>query len=427
MKPSVSSTAVFLTVVAATILSRCGGASRQPTPGLTISTASLPNGTAGAQYSQTIQASGGVGPYNWTVSSGALPHNLELSSTTASVVTISGTPDTTAQGIAFSINVTDSASHQATQAYSVSILPRPDNLSIIPASLTFVPQVVGSTNDAQTETLTNTGASVLNIAGIALSGANSSDFNLSGNTCGATLAGGASCILSLSFKPSQLGPRSASVSITDDTGGSPQTISLSGAGLTTGANATLAASSLNFGSLVVNSTSSAQSITLSNYGRAALNITNIAVTTNFGETDNCVPLLASTATCTIYMTFTPSTTGTITGTLIVTDDAPGSKQSVSLSGTGTTSNDTLTGYCWGGVLRGAPNQCGMAQNLAECPAGQAALAPTTESGCLPPASQLIDFSRPCRAMGFRGQTVVGHCVARYGSTSSMLPEGETPQ
>lgn len=52
--------------------------------------------------------------------------------------------------------------------------------------------------------------------------------------------------------------------------------------------------------------SPAQSIALSNYVTTAVNTTGITVTTNFGETDNCIASVASEASCTIKMTSTPS-------------------------------------------------------------------------------------------------------------------------
>src|ERR1700674_4770878 len=103
-------------------LTRCGD-SHQPGPSLSITPTSLPTGTLGTPYSQTIEASGGVAPFIWTVI-GALPHNLQLAPS-GNTATISGTPDTEANAIAFSIKVTDSANESATQSYSVSMLAEP--------------------------------------------------------------------------------------------------------------------------------------------------------------------------------------------------------------------------------------------------------------------------------------------------------------
>ena len=87
------------------VLSRCGGGSQLSVPPLTITPASLPNGTLGAPYSQTIQAGGEVAPFNWLVT-GALTHNLQLVPGAGKTATISGTPDTAAQGVEFTIKVT---------------------------------------------------------------------------------------------------------------------------------------------------------------------------------------------------------------------------------------------------------------------------------------------------------------------------------
>ena len=56
----------------------------------TVTTASLPGGTAGTAYSTTLQASGGTTPYSWSVSTGTLPAGLSL---VASTGVISGNAD----------------------------------------------------------------------------------------------------------------------------------------------------------------------------------------------------------------------------------------------------------------------------------------------------------------------------------------------
>jgi uncharacterized repeat protein (TIGR03803 family) len=83
---------------------------------LQITTASLPNGTNGAAYSQTLAASGGQTPYSWTNSSGTLPPGLAL--TTNGV--ISGTPTTNGTNN-FTVKVTDALSATATQALVLTV------------------------------------------------------------------------------------------------------------------------------------------------------------------------------------------------------------------------------------------------------------------------------------------------------------------
>jgi YVTN family beta-propeller protein len=84
---------------------------------LAVTTASLPDGTAGTAYAQTLAATGGVTPYTWSVSKGTLPPGLSLAVGTG---VISGTP-TTAGTSDFTVKATDSASNAATQSLSITI------------------------------------------------------------------------------------------------------------------------------------------------------------------------------------------------------------------------------------------------------------------------------------------------------------------
>jgi hypothetical protein len=84
---------------------------------LAVSTASLPAGTTGTAYSQTLIATGGTTPYTWSRKSGSLPAGLILS--TAGV--ISGTP-TTAGTSTFTVQVKDKSAKTATKSLSISVV-----------------------------------------------------------------------------------------------------------------------------------------------------------------------------------------------------------------------------------------------------------------------------------------------------------------
>jgi large repetitive protein len=88
-------------------------------PVLSLSTSSLPNATVGSFYSTTLAAAGGITPYNWTISVGALPAGLTLSGNT-----ISGTP-TTAGNVGFTVQVADAASGKATATLGILVNPAP--------------------------------------------------------------------------------------------------------------------------------------------------------------------------------------------------------------------------------------------------------------------------------------------------------------
>jgi len=89
---------------------------------------------------------------------------------------------------------------------------------------------MAATTGAQTVTLTNTGKVTLSISNITVAGANPGDFAQTG-TCGASVAAGANCSLSVTFAPTAMGSRTASLSISDNASGSPQTVSLTGTGV----------------------------------------------------------------------------------------------------------------------------------------------------------------------------------------------------
>lgn len=229
----------------------------------------------------------------------------------------------------------------------------PPNLQLSPASLSFGVQPVGTESAAQPETLTNTGGSDLDISSVALTGTNQADFNQSG-TCGPTLSRGASCTIDVTFTPSQIGPRSASMTIADNGREGTQLLSLTGIGGTVGANATVSPSSANFADQKEGTTSAAQAVMLSNFGTASLDITDISASADFGETNNCNATLASGASCTVNVTFTPSGTGNFNGTVSIADDAPNSPQEVPLSGDGSTGSCQTKGEQCG---EGRGRQC----------------------------------------------------------------------
>jgi hypothetical protein len=206
--------------------------------------------------------------------------------------------------------------------------------SLSSTGLNFGNQLVGTTSATKNVTLSNPSALALTISSIAVTGTNAADFSQT-NTCGTGLAIGASCTITVTFKPAQTGPRTASVTITDNAAGSPQTIGLSGTGLASGPNATRSPASLTFATQLVGTSGSAQPVTLTNYGKMALSIASIAASGDFSQTNTCGSSLAADASCTISVTFQPTQRGTRTGTLSITDNAPGSPQTVSLTGTGT--------------------------------------------------------------------------------------------
>jgi hypothetical protein len=218
-----------------------------------------------------------------------------------------------------------------------------------PMLLNFGNVTVGTTTAPQVTSLTNSESAALNIANIAIAGANASDFAES-NTCGTSLAPGASCSVSVTLNPGATGARSGSLTITDSAPSSPQTVALSGAGTTSAAS--LTPSTINFPPQLVNTASPAQTVTLSSTGTTALTISQIAVAAPYSQTNNCTPSLAPGSNCTVRVTFRPTTQGTQKGTLTVTDNGAGSPQSMALTGAGTVISFSPTSLNFGNQIHG---------------------------------------------------------------------------
>ena len=181
-------------------------------------------------------------------------------------------------------------------------------------------------------------------------------------------------------------------------------LSSCGGGSSGSPSVSFSASSLTFGDEEQGSTSEPLLITLTNTGTAPLTITSIAASANFAETNNCGATLAAGANCAINVTLTPDTTGSVKGMVTFTDNAAGSPQTVSLSGTAVTPS-TLTGECVGGVPGPGQGGC-MILTTGDCLVGQPAVTPAVGDVCN--QSYILDTSTHCSLPGTR---LKGTCVA----------------
>jgi hypothetical protein len=232
-----------------------------------------------------------------------------------------------------------------------SVLLQDETIRVLPPSLNFGEQLVGSKSSQQKAVLTNIGSKTLSISSITIAGADSGDFSKTDN-CGSSLPPKAHCTINVTFKPTVLGPRMANVKITDNAPGSPQHVPLSGAGVTSGPNATLSRKNLNFPLQLVGTTSPAQPVKLSNFGTEALNITSIVASGDFSQKNDCGSNLPPLGTCTINVIFVPTRRGHRTGTLTITDNAPDSPQKVNLTGAATVVQLNPTSLNFGDVIVG---------------------------------------------------------------------------
>jgi hypothetical protein len=223
-----------------------------------------------------------------------------------------------------------------------------------PTNISFGSVPVG-TSPSQAITLRNTGNQTLLITNIAVAGNNIAQFPLSADTCASSLSPGVSCGFSITFTPSATGTFSAAVNVTDNSGnltGAVQTIPLTGTATAAAPLLNISPTALTFAAQAVGSTSGNQAVMVVNHGSGTLNISGIGVTgsgaSNFGIVpagSNPCPAtgtLASSATCTVTINFAPLSSGTKSAILSLSDNAAGSPQMVSLSGTAVASAITLS-------------------------------------------------------------------------------------
>jgi hypothetical protein len=211
------------------------------------------------------------------------------------------------------------------------------NAAVSPTSLTFPNTVFNTSSAAQTVTISNLSpaSAILAINSITITGANPGDFAQT-NGCGTSVGIGSNCTINVTFKPTLGGARSATLTIsTSDPNHPSLTVALNGTGLAP--IATVSPLSVTFlASQLVNTTSSAQTVTLSNTsGTAALGVTSITITGDFSQSSTCGSSVAAGGSCSISLTFTPKATGLRSGTLTInTNDPQHPILTVSLSGTG---------------------------------------------------------------------------------------------
>jgi hypothetical protein len=96
----------------------------------------------------------------------------------------------------------------------------------------------------------------------------------------------------------------------------------------------LTPANLQFSGVAVGGSSAAQTVTLSNQGNASLNISNVEISGDFSQTNNCPGVLSAGDSCTVNVKFAPTASGNLSGSLTVTDNGSGSSQSVALAGSG---------------------------------------------------------------------------------------------
>ncbi len=288
-------------------------------------TITFKNNQAVALKISSIAVSGGTAPGDYQTGGNCPIAPSTLAAGQSCNITLTLTPSS-----AGSRPATLTITHNApTSPQTVSLTGtgvQPVTLSL--SSLAFGTALAGTTTASRSVTLTNQENTKLTFSSITATG----DFAIASNTCGGSIAAGATCRVGVTFSATATGARTGTLTFTDNASNSPQVIALSGTG---SSPVTVAPASLTFSSRNVGSTSAASVVTLTNHLTTSLSISGVVATGDFAVASNtCGSSVGAGSKCTIGVTFTPTVVGARTGTLTISYSAFGNPSVVNLKGTG---------------------------------------------------------------------------------------------
>jgi hypothetical protein len=218
-------------------------------------------------------------------------------------------------------------------------------VTLSPSSAGFGSFAVGATSTAKTFTLTNNQSIALSITSTLFGGPFVLDTSavttcpVSGGVVSGSLAANSSCVIGVDFQPTAVGPAAGGqIKVIYNASNSPQVAALAGTGI---AAVAVSPGTLAFGNVQTGTTSAPKTVTVTNNQPNTLTIGSLAVTPGtpyaIDPSSTCLSsAVASGASCTVVLTFTPTSLGAApTSALTITDDAAlGSPQTVNLTGAG---------------------------------------------------------------------------------------------
>ncbi|MFN8124201.1 MAG: choice-of-anchor D domain-containing protein [Thermoleophilia bacterium] len=212
------------------------------------------------------------------------------------------------------------------------------------------------TSVSQTVTLTNTGTTPLNVNAITMAGTDAGDFTVAAGTCAsASLTPGTPCTITVTFQPTAVGTRSATVQVQHSGLNNPLAIPVTGTGDAPVGNAAISFSprSVAFAPLHVGRTSGISTVTISNAGGTAPLVVNGAAIGGANPAafavaaNRCAAPVPVDGSCEVDVVFTPDVAGPRSANLVITDNAPGGTHTVPLTGTASAANAAVSGQVRG--------------------------------------------------------------------------------
>ena len=325
-----------------------------PTPGISLSPASLSFGAQTATQNVTIASTGtadlivssiattGVSATTgFSVASNtcpsAFPFTLNVGTNCTVTVSFAYSSGVTSDALAVTSNA---PSATTSVALTGGITPV---AAVSPATLTFsTTQAVGTSSSAKSLTVTNTGTGTLSGISSTItpgSGTALTDFSQT-NGCTSILSPNATCQISVKFTPTSAGAKIAALTVQSNSTSPAPTVSLTGTAVTPVPVIALSKTSYDFGRVTTNSSSTKAVTVLSNTGTKTLTISGkvisgtganyFTVSTGSGS---CGSSLSAGASCSIYVKFAPKSSAVQTATLTINSNASNlSAATVSLSG-----------------------------------------------------------------------------------------------
>ena len=318
------------------------------------SSSPLPGFTAVPQFSPDP-----TGPFNYGGDPQPnLAHAFTIDPVTGYFLEAPGSPYTVT-GISFPLTFGVPPGQQGISGPSVSLSQ---------SSLSFGSIQTNSSSSPQMVSVQSNGGQALSISSITLSGIDPSQFALS-DTCHSptVIQPGNFCSINLTFAPTAPGLQQATVMITDNAPGSPQSVTLTGTAVAPPPPApavTVTPNPVSFPTITQGATSNPIMIAVTNSGNATLNISSVVLggnnSSDFSMTSGCGGAYPANTGCVIAMTFTPLAAGQRSAIISISDDAQNSPQSIQVSGTATAAPPTKpvvslssTNLVFGAITQGA--------------------------------------------------------------------------
>lgn len=296
-------------------------------------------------------------------------------------------------------------------------LPLP-SIALSASSINFAAVLVNTQSAVQTVTVSNSGQAALNFSGISLAGSNAAIFKL-GGTCsvGTPLAAGGSCTVTAQAQSGTAGSFAAAINIASNASNASNgstVINLTASATAATPVLTAAPTVLAFGSQTLAS-STGKTITLTNTGNVALNISSITISGNAAFSvasvaagSTCANTLAVAASCNVVVNFSPVAEGDVTANVLVASNAGNTQLAV--SGTGTAKASARPVLSEAGPISFADTQVGKTSAVHSTSLSNTGSAALKITSLVLSGSQLNDFVLGGTCAGNASVSPAGSCT-----------------